>query len=61
MIAITTENGTLRIAAEVSIPQGQNWGPARIERLMAEIERYVFVLELADKADNDARAKRAQS
>lgn len=34
---------------------GQNWSPGRISRLMADIERNVFILELADKADNEAR------
>lgn len=55
MIAITTENGTLRFAGELPIPNGQNWSPDRIQRLMMEIERYVFTAELVDKADNDAR------
>ena len=55
MIGITTEKGTLRIAAEISIPHGQNWSPGRIQRLMMDIERYVFAAELADKADNDSR------
>jgi hypothetical protein len=49
MIAITTDNGTLRIAGELSIPNGQNWSPGRIQRLMMEIERYVFISELVDK------------
>lgn len=51
MIAVTTNNGKLLIAAELDIPNGQNWEPGRIERLMAELERYVFCAELADKAD----------
>jgi D-mannonate dehydratase len=49
MIAITTENGTLRIVGELAIPNGQNWSPGRIQRLMMEIERYVFTAELVDK------------
>lgn len=57
MIAITTDNGTLRIAGELSIPNSQNWSPGRIQRLMMDIERYVFDAELADKADNDARKR----
>jgi hypothetical protein len=28
---------------------GQNWSPGRIQRLMMEIERYVFTSELVDK------------
>jgi hypothetical protein len=49
MIAIATERGTLRIAAEISIPNGQSWGAERISRLMAHIEQFVFAAELADK------------
>lgn len=49
MIGITTEKGTLRIAAELPIPNGGTWGPTRIERLMAHIEQFVFAAELADK------------
>lgn len=55
MIGITTEKGKLRIVAELDIPQGQHWGPGRINRLMMDLERYVFVSELADKADSEAR------
>jgi hypothetical protein len=49
MIGITTEKGTLRIVAEVPIPNGQHWSPGRIQRLMMDIERYVFTAELVDK------------
>lgn len=49
MIAITTHNGTLRIAAELEIPHGQNWSPGRIQRLMMDIERYVWTAEQVDK------------
>lgn len=49
MIAITTENGTLRIAAEIPIPHGQNWSPIRIRRLMEEIELQVFLMEQIDQ------------
>lgn len=55
MIAITTNNGKLYGVFELDIPEGQNWSPNRLMRLMAEIERYVFISELADKADNEAR------
>jgi len=48
MIAITTERGTLRIAAELPIPNGQHWNATRITRLMAHIEQFVFAAELAD-------------
>lgn len=55
MIAITTNNGKLYGIFELDIPEGQNWSPGRCQRLMMDIERYVFTVELADKADNDAR------
>ena len=55
MIGITTEKGTLRIAAEIPIPNGQHWSPGRIQRLMMDIERYVFAAEMTDKAARDAR------
>lgn len=54
MIGITTEKGTLRIAAEISIPNGQHWSPGRIQRLMMDIERYVFAAEMTDKAAREA-------
>ena len=53
MIAITTNNGKLYGIFELDIPEGQNWSPGRCQRLMMDIERYVFAAELADKADND--------
>ena len=49
MIAITTEHGTLRIAAEIGIPNGQHWNATRMTRFMAHIEQFVFAAELADK------------
>jgi len=49
MIAITTERGTLRIAGELPIPNGQNWPATRMMQLMGHIERFVFAAELADK------------
>ena len=49
MIAITTERGTLRIAAELPIPNGQAWGAERTSRLMALIEQFVFAAELEDR------------
>ena len=54
MIAITTNNGKLYGVFELDIPEGQNWSPGRCQRLMMDIERYVFAVELADKADNEA-------
>lgn len=48
MIGITTERGTLRIVAEIPIPNGQSWGAERTSRLMAHIEQLVFAAELAD-------------
>jgi hypothetical protein len=53
MIAITTEKGTLRVAAEFAIPNGQSWGPTRIERFMAHIEQFVFAAEEADRPRYD--------
>lgn len=55
MIAVTTNNGKLYGIFELDIPEGQNWSPGRCQRLMMDIERYVFAAELADKADNEAR------
>lgn len=49
MIAITTNNGKLYGIFELDIPEGQNWSPGRCQRLMMEIERYVFTSELVDK------------
>lgn len=49
MIAIATDNGKLYGIFELDIPEGQNWSPGRIQRLMMEIERYVFTSELVDK------------
>lgn len=57
MIAITTNNGKLYGIFELDIPEGQNWSPDRCQRLMMDIERYVFAAELADKADNEAHKR----
>lgn len=54
MIGITTEKGTLRIVAEIPIPNGKDWSPGRIQRLMMDIERYVWTAELVDKRGREA-------
>jgi hypothetical protein len=58
MIGITTEKCTLRIVAELPIPNGGTWGPTRIERLMAHIEQFVFAAELADKPCDNLPARK---
>lgn len=49
MIAVITNNGVLRIAAEIPIPNGRAWSATRMSQLFAHMERFVFAAELADK------------
>jgi len=62
MIAIFTENGQLRITAEIPIPhapKGQ-WSPARIGKLANLISEMVAAGEMVDEAEAAiAEAKRA--
>jgi len=60
MIGITTENGTLRIVADIPIPnaEGGQWSAARIASLVKAIQERIDAAEFVDGAIREFEQRR---